>query len=976
MSSRKEEEDHIKERERQFRVTSGGNLAGASNISHKASEPGASFVESSPELLDMWSTGPGGQADGGPKNTREQMEKSIKDRERQFRTAMPGAVAVSEPDVSGSFTVPSTSSASSNIWGAKKTPSQAPSTASPERMSVREQEDERTKDRGRAARIGSLRGLGGEVNNVQVSEPDTSNEVAVSSAVSGASLNVWGHKSAPSVGNSASVPRSTSPTPSDSSNVWAKKTQTEAPSAAARASLPVSSKGPSTKELEDLAIKERERATRMYTVTTNPAGQARSFTSNQTPASEPDMPAASLTTSAVIHAPGAPKSEASSAIASMTAPQRDPIRILSINRSTEQEDEQIKDRERQFRTGTAASGPIVSTIRPDGGAVSGMNQSQTSLNSSFSASTMRAGKNETTTKGLVDEDEIIKARERQNRTAHVTGLTTLAGGNILTAGALQNAAPDVELVEVPAEMVFQSVVSEAYTANSIDRSAISSRDSTLPEKSRTGPRSLRGLVATGESTQPGVVRDDSAAEERIRAKSGRHATSVGNSNILTAGALQNEAPDVELVEVSPDMMFQSVVSEAYTANSVDRSAISSRDSTLPEKSRTGPRGLRGLGATAATGESTQPGVVRDDSAAEEMIRAKRGRHAASVGNSNMGTSTFDLAVKSETHGIPVSVPVESVGRADEEEYIPKGAFRVYGNGIIVQQQPGILSDQMPESVPEISAEMGASAFPPPDPEEPNDGPTSVSTAAYLVPDARKIDETDNEGKSEDLPFYKSRTFFALIGIIVLAAIAIGVGVALSGGGGGGGSDGEVASAPTAAPTEDPIYQARKVFFTNFLENEGMDVESLEDSSSSQNKAFNWILNDVEISRIAENSTDDEIQVALSRYVLAVFYYSLNGSTWIRDSGWLNATLGHCSWEFISCDGADLITNISTGSFIEYLVDSPDALQAALDHGGNNLEGILPSELKHFTSLGECIHVSSLSFICLQRTFKLTLFRVS
>jgi hypothetical protein len=276
MSSRKEEEDRIKERERQRRVTSGANFAEASNISPRASEPGTRFVESHPDLVDIWSTDPGGRADGGPKNMREQMEKEIKDRERQFRTAKPEPVAVSESDASGPpFTAPSTSFASSNVWSAKKAVTQAPSTASgiapadttpkrrntsPKRMSVREQEDERTKDRERAARIRMLTGLAGHVNKGQVSEPETSKDVSVSSAaVSGASSNIWGNKSAASAGNSASVPRSTSPTTSDSSNVWAdKKMQAAAPAAAARASIQIGLKKMQAAPDNDLEDGERK----------------------------------------------------------------------------------------------------------------------------------------------------------------------------------------------------------------------------------------------------------------------------------------------------------------------------------------------------------------------------------------------------------------------------------------------------------------------------------------------------------------------------------------------------------------------------------------------------------------------------------------------------------------------------------------------------------------------------------------------
>jgi hypothetical protein len=1252
MSSRKEEENRIKERERQFRVSS-ANLSGASNILPKASEPGDCAVESTPELVNIWSKGPGGQADGGPKNSRDEMEKETKDRGRQFQTAKPEAVALSEPDASGSLTVPTNSSASSNVWGTKKLSSQAPSTASsivranpslktdispkpkstrelederikerersfrttrvtdlagrintpgqeispavqvsepemagdftavpsastrnvwgankhsstetssssvsssgvvarapttnvsPKPMNAREQEDERIKERERAARTAMVSGLAGYLNEGPVSEPEASGEVTVSSDVYHASSNIWGSESVASAGNLVSIPSSTNPKPSeDSSNVWGanKKAQVATPAAAARAPSRISSKGPSTREQEELAIKERERAARMTTMTTPFAGQGRSSISNSAPVSVPDKPASftrqgaarapvvnqsgasspsasmtsprdpirisskgpstreqeelaikereraarmttmttplagqgrsSISNSAPVSVPDIPasftrqgaarapvvnQSGASSPSASMTSPRgpirissikrsteqedeqiknlerqnratgpgisvvrpgvvavsgagavsgvgesrtvRDPIRISSLKRSTEQEDAQIKDRERQFRTSTAASGTIVSTTSPGDVVVSGVDQSQTSANSSVSASTRApiristtagAGNNETTTKGLVDEDERIKACERQNRTAHVTGLTTPAGGNILTA-------PDVELVEVSVWSV-----NGTNTTESSEPSTVKSRvveDERIKARARQNRAArVSNLAGSTEGTpgacptyldEPealkGVVEEDDHVKSRERQSRvtqgavlpGLVACSVTEpaGSIIEAPQTQNPDSDEmikqrakltatvdtsnlvhETTGLRSIQQFQSVVSEAYTANPVDRSAISSRNSTLPEKSSTGPR-IHGVGAIAATdegglqhGKSIQPGVVRDDSAADEMIRAKRGRHAANVGNSVTGTSTFDLEVRSEPQVEQGEVPVKSKGQP-QEEFIPKGAFAVYTNGIIVQQQPGRMSVPELEAVPEINS----AAFPPPDPEKPDNGSTTDPIATGIVPDELDIDGMDNKGKPEDVPFYKSRKFLALIGFVVLTAIAIGVGVALSGGG-----DDGLKPEPTAAPTEDPIYQERETYLILFLENEGLDVESLEDPGSYQRAAFNWIVKDDEISRIAENITDEEIQVALSRYVLAVFYFSLNGSFWISDIGWLNDTLGHCSWEFISCNGAGLVTSINTGSFLEYLADLVP-FQAALGQGGNQLEGILPSELKYFSSLGEYIHIFS------------------
>jgi hypothetical protein len=720
--SRKEEEDRIKETERQLRVTT-ANLAGASNLSPKASEPGARFVKSTPELSNIWSNGPGGEANGGPKNMREEMEKEIKDRERQFRTAKPGAVAVvsgsvavSEPDASGSFTVPSTSSASSNAWGTKKTSSQAPSAAS---------------------------------------------------------------------------------------------------------------RSPS-----------------------------------------------------------------------MSPPRRDIFTAGALQNAA----------------------PDVVSVEVSAGSVNGTNITESSGASSV--------------KSRVEEDERIKAFERHNRTARISNL----------AGSIEGTPGDGP-----------TYIDDPGTPNVV-----------VEEDDRVKVRERQSEATRGEFL-PGVV-----AYSSVRAPA---------AVPISIEAPQTQNPDSDmmikqratLTVTRGSGQFQAVVSEAYTANpAVDRSVISSRDSTLPEKSLTGPR-MHGVGAIAAMGEgelqrgkSTQPGVVRDDNVAEGMIRAKRGRHEASRGTSNT-TSTFDYSqVQSNSQFEDVEVPTESVGQP-EDELSHRGAFRVFTNDIIIRQEPGILSDQV---------QMRSAAFSPPDIEKPNDGPTTDLAETGFIPDNRDInilgdiDNTDNEGKPENVvPFYKSRTFSALIGIVVLAAIAIGVGVALSGGG-----DDGLTLTPTAAPTEDPIYQERETYLILFLETEGLDVESLEDPSSYQSAALNWIVKDDEISRLAENSTDEEMQVALSRYVLAVFYYSLNGSSWISDSGWLDATLGHCSWEFISCDGAGLITSISTGSFLEYLAAGLGTFQAALAHGGNHLEGILPSEFKHFTSLGECIMFHDLSFV--SNALELTLFRVS
>jgi len=107
-----------------------------------------------------------------------------------------------------------------------------------------------------------------------------------------------------------------------------------------------------------------------------------------------------------------------------------------------------------------------------------------------------------------------------------------------------------------------------------------------------------------------------------------------------------------------------------------------------------------------------------------------------------------------------------------------------------------------------------------------------------------------------------------------------------------------------------------------------DSSILEDSSTPQRQAFDWIM-DRDPARVDPCSYDTIEQ----RYALATFWLSTNGVDWVNSDGWLMES-NECTWSGIECDGNGLVTELgSNGALIK-----------------NNLSGVLPQEIKVFKSL--------------------------
>jgi hypothetical protein len=75
---------------------------------------------------------------------------------------------------------------------------------------------------------------------------------------------------------------------------------------------------------------------------------------------------------------------------------------------------------------------------------------------------------------------------------------------------------------------------------------------------------------------------------------------------------------------------------------------------------------------------------------------------------------------------------------------------------------------------------------------------------------------------------------------------------------------------------------------------------LEDTSSPQNAAWKWLVGTDEVSWLGgdEGMTEQDIQIVVTRYILAVFYYTLGGRSWDSSDGWIDPVLGHCGWDVV------------------------------------------------------------------------------
>ena len=225
--------------------------------------------------------------------------------------------------------------------------------------------------------------------------------------------------------------------------------------------------------------------------------------------------------------------------------------------------------------------------------------------------------------------------------------------------------------------------------------------------------------------------------------------------------------------------------------------------------------------------------------------------------------------------------------------------------------------------------------------DPNEG-IPVASEAQVVEDnnntpvvtAQKHQET---GQRNWISHRKSQVILLAL-IILLIGIVVAVVIPLSGGDNGGGQsqqaedDGlqEVESSlntpsPTSSPSVSPAPTSTfERLFGLISAYSGRAV--LDDSTTPQSQAFQWIIGDFDSS----GGWPDE--TILERYALASIFYSTNGGRWLTVTDFL-LQRSYCDWQGVECasnNGNDVITSLSLPS--------------------ENMDGTLPREIGLLTSL--------------------------
>ena len=330
---------------------------------------------------------------------------------------------------------------------------------------------------------------------------------------------------------------------------------------------------------------------------------------------------------------------------------------------------------------------------------------------------------------------------------------------------------------------------------------------------------------------------------------------------------------------------------------------------------------------------------------------------------------------------------------DSEVYNSVGAVAVYSDGVLVSQSPAVLTQPTEQEQRQheveaqsitnatVNAESEAgvkdagttkksgSSIPlgndeSPDLRQNNDESCANATAEVLVATATlagsntiksslaKIKPSDtmihndyDDEKAVKLPWYYSLVLWGIVGALI---VVVGVVIAIVLVTGEKKPNANVPPTPSPSPTNPIIAPAAtpmldSVFVRHIVDERGISgTDVLRDPSSPQHKAYAWLAEEDKATVFSDWLSEEEIKTMATRYILAVFYYALQGDNWFKSHGWLDSNVNHCKWQFVDCRIVGEGNDVTDAAFRGV---------TGIRNENNRLDGWLPNEVLYLSDLG-------------------------
>jgi hypothetical protein len=226
--------------------------------------------------------------------------------------------------------------------------------------------------------------------------------------------------------------------------------------------------------------------------------------------------------------------------------------------------------------------------------------------------------------------------------------------------------------------------------------------------------------------------------------------------------------------------------------------------------------------------------------------------------------------------------------------------------------------------------------------------TSSLSAAPVVLEPRDPEQQVNEQQSQGENNKKKRKLWTGPRTILVAGTAfVTIGTAVVLGlilGNRSSSWDDPVSTDPPTTMSNPVAEA---VFQMHIVNQGItNLTQFEDPLSPQSSAKQWLLQQDNFVKFSEKMSSAQIDQMITRYVLAVFYYSMHGERWFGEHNWLDGNLDHCDWALLACGDEGRILPMTKIS----AVSNPlTAIKVDPDHT-LKLDGTLPYELVHLPFL--------------------------